>query len=114
MEVERWNSVSEMMKEQYLVGAGFPGSGGVSIGDIQVRLKVVALQGMKTSPVDGSSKKLFGKEEAEIPLQVALLKSPAPDPRFDERGPMELKDRFPPKCRVVLTKGGKLLSAGKS
>eukprot|EP00569_Conticribra_weissflogii_P007667 CAMPEP_0171333012 /NCGR_PEP_ID=MMETSP0878-20121228/3752_1 /TAXON_ID=67004 /ORGANISM="Thalassiosira weissflogii, Strain CCMP1336" /LENGTH=1566 /DNA_ID=CAMNT_0011833895 /DNA_START=148 /DNA_END=4848 /DNA_ORIENTATION=+ len=105
MEVERWNYLSEMMKEQYLVGAGFPGSGGVSIGDVQVRLKVVALQGMKTSPVDGSSMKLFGKEEAEIPLQVALLKSPAPDPRFDERGPMELKDRFPPKCRVVLTKG---------
>lgn len=104
-ETERWNSVSEIMVDQYLVGAGYPGSGGVAIGDVQIRLKVVPLQGMKTSPVDGSSKKLFGNEEAEIPLQLALFNSPAPDPRFMERGPMKLKDRFPPKCRVVLTKG---------
>lgn len=104
-EVERWNSVSEMMKEQYLAGASYPGSGGISIGDVQIRLKVVPLQGMKTSPIDGSSKKLFGNEEADIPLQMALFLSPAPDPRFVERGPMQLKERFPPKCRVILTKG---------
>ena len=104
-EVERWNSVSEMMKEQYVAGASYPGSGGISIGDVQIRLKVVPLQGMKTSPIDGSSKKLFGKEEADIPLQMALFSSPAPDPRFIERGPIKLKERFPPKCRVVLTKG---------
>lgn len=104
-EVERWNSVAETTKDQYVAGAGYPGSGGIVIRDVQIRLKVVPLQGMKTSPVDGSSKKLFGSEEADIPLQMALFASPAPDPRFIERGPMELKDRFPPKCRVVLTKG---------
>lgn len=104
-EVERWNSVSETTKEQYIAGAGYPGSGGITIGDVQIRLKVVPLQGMKTSPVDGSSKKLFGSEEADVPLQMALFASPAPDPRFQERGPMQLKDRFPPKCQVVLTKG---------
>jgi len=104
-ETERWNSLSEMMKEQYIAGASYPGSGGVSIGDVQIRLKVVPLQGMKTSLVDGSSKKLFGKEEADIPIQLALSTSLAPDPRFIERGPMTLKDRFPSKCRVVLTKG---------
>lgn len=104
-EVERWNSVAEMTKEHYVAGAGYPGSGGIIIGDIQIRLKVIPLQGMKTSPVDGSSKKLFGSEEADVPLQMALFASPAPDPRFIERGPMQLKDRFPPKCRVVLTKG---------
>lgn len=104
-EVERWNSVSETTKERYVAGAGYPGSGGITIGDVQIRLKVVPLQGMKTSPVDGSSKKLFGREEADVPLQMALLASPAPDPRFMERGPMQLEDRFPPKCQVVLTKG---------
>ena len=104
-EVERWNSVSATMVEQYVAGASYPGSGGIVIGDVQIRLKVVPLQGMKTSPIDGSSKKLFGKEEADIPLQLALSTSPAPDPRFMERGPMTLKDRFPSKCRVVLTKG---------
>ena len=104
-ETERWNTHSTTLVEQYLSGAGYPGSGGVSIGDVQIRLKVVPLQGMKTSPVDGSSKKLFGKEEADVPIQLALATSPAPDPRFIVRGPMTLKDRFPPKCRVVLTKG---------
>lgn len=104
-ETERWNGTSSMMVDRYLSGASIPGSGGVVIGDIQIRLKVVPLQGMKTSAVDGSSKKLFGREEADVPLQMALWKSPAPDPRFVERGPMTLKDRFPSKCRVVLTKG---------
>ncbi|KAL7542662.1 hypothetical protein ACHAXR_012108 [Thalassiosira sp. AJA248-18] len=104
-EIERWNSVSAMAVEQYLAGASYPGSGGVSIGDVQIRLKVVPLQGMKTSPVDGSSKKVYGKEEADVPIQVALSATPAPDPRFIERGPMTLKDRFPSKCRVILTKG---------
>ena len=75
------------------------------IGDIQIRLKVVPLQGMKKSPVDGSTKKLYGKEEADVPIQLALATSPAPDPRFIEQGPMTLKDRLPSKCRVVLTKG---------
>jgi len=104
-EVERWNAISEKMVEQYLAGAGYPGSGGVQIGDVQIRLKILPLQGMKASPLDGSSKKLFGKEEADLPLQMALASSPAPDPRFIERGPKSLKDRFPSKCKVVLTKG---------
>ena len=104
-ETERWNAGAETTVEQYLAGASYPGSGGVNIGDIQIRLKVVPLQGMKTSPADGSSKKLFGQEEADIPIQMALSTSPAPDPRFIERGPMTVKDRFPLKCRVVLTKG---------
>ena len=104
-EVQRWNAVSAMMSDSYLAGAGYPGSGGVSIGDVQIRLKVVSLQGMKTSPIDGSSKKLFGKEEADVPIQMALSTNPALDPRFIERGPLSLKERFPVKCRVVLTKG---------
>lgn len=105
LEIERWNSASEMMKEQFLAGASYPGSGGVSIGNIQIRLKVVPLQGMKTSPTDGSTRKLYGNEEADIPIQLALSKTPAPDPRFIERGPITLNDRFPSKSRVVLTKG---------
>lgn len=50
-------------------------------------------------------KKIFGKEEADVPLQMVLWKSPAPDARFEERGPLTLKDRFPPRCNIILTKG---------
>jgi len=104
-DTDRWLSESELIKQQYLAGAGYPGSGGVQIGEVQIRLKLVALQGMKTNPANGSTKKLFGQEEAEVPLQVCLWQAPAPDPRFEERGPVTLKDRFPPNSNVVLTKG---------
>mmetsp|Transcript_17244 Transcript_17244/g.32639 ORF Transcript_17244/g.32639 Transcript_17244/m.32639 type:complete len:1546 (-) Transcript_17244:1165-5802(-) len=102
---QRWVEEADILKEQYKTGAGIPGSGGVDIGEIQIRLKLLPLQGMKTSAKDGSKKKVFGTEEADVPLQMVLWNSPAPDPRFEERGPMTIKDRFPARSTVVLTKG---------
>lgn len=102
---EKWLEESEVMSHQYLYGCNQPGSGGVDIGSVQIRLKLVSLQGMKVSPSNGSSKKVFGTEEADVPLQMVLWQSPAPDPRFEERGPMTLKDRFPSQSQVILTKG---------
>ena len=104
-EVEQWNIETAQMIQHEFNGFGVPGSGGVSIGDIQIRLKVVPLQGMRTSALDGSSKKLFGKQEADVPLQMSLFKAPAPDPRFEERGPCQLQDRFPSNSNIILTKG---------
>jgi hypothetical protein len=102
---DRWAAESEAIKQMYHAGNGVVGSGGVQINDIKIRLKLVPLQGMKTNPANGSSKKLFGQEEADVPLQLALWQAPAPDPRFIERGPMTLQDRFPEGCTVLLTKG---------
>ena len=104
-QAQRWVEESELMKDQYKAGSGIPGSGGVDIGDIQIRLKLMSLQGMKTSSKDGSTKKVFGTIEADVPLQMVLWQSPAPDPRFEERGPMTLSDRFPANSTVVLSKG---------
>ena len=104
-EAKKWEDDAEAMSDQYFFGMGQPGSGGVNIGSVQIRLKLVSLQGMKVSPSTGASKKFFGTEEADVPLQMVLWQSPAPDPRFEERGPMTLKDRFPPQRHVVLTKG---------
>lgn len=105
VDVERWHSESEAMMQMYHIGNGVPGSGGVVIGDVKIRLRLLPLQGMKTNSSNGSTKKLFGREEADVPLQLALWEAPAPDPRFTERGPMTLADRFPEGCDVVLTKG---------
>jgi 5'-3' exoribonuclease 1 len=105
VEQERWAKESELMMQGYLSGTGVPGSGGVQIGEVKIRLKLLPLQGMKRNPANGSTKKVFGKEEADVPLQLALLQAPAPDPRFIEKGPMKLEDRFAPGCSVVLTKG---------
>ena len=102
---ERWIQDSDLMTKSYYGGNGSPGSGGINVNEINIRLKVLPLQGMKTNPSNGSTSKVFGREEADIPLQLALWQAPAPDPRFIERGPMTLKDRFPEGCNVVLTKG---------
>jgi Exoribonuclease Xrn1 D1 domain/Xrn1 SH3-like domain len=102
---ERWMQDSESMAKMYYTGNGLPGSGGIQINEIRIRLKLLPLQGMKTNLSNGSTKKLFGKEEADVPLQLALWQAPAPDPRFIERGPMILSDRFPVRCNVILTKG---------
>jgi 5'-3' exoribonuclease 1 len=102
---ERWQSEAEAISQAYYSGNGRVGSGGVQIGEIKIRLRLLPLQGMKTNPSNGSTKKVFGKQEADVPLQLALWQAPAPDPRFIERGPMTLKDRFPEGCRVILTKG---------
>ena len=105
MAAERWYAESLAMAQSYYTGIGIPGSGGIQIGEIKIRLKVLPLQGMKSNPSNGSTKKRFGNEEADIPLQLALWQAPAPDPRFVERGPLTLEDRFPEECSVVLTKG---------
>lgn len=102
---DKWHSDSAAMSQMYYTGNGTPGTGGLQIGEVHLRLKVLPLQGMKTNPANGSKKKMFGKEEADVPLQLALWQAPAPDPRFVERGPMTLRDRFPEKSQVVLTKG---------
>mmetsp|Transcript_30068 Transcript_30068/g.72162 ORF Transcript_30068/g.72162 Transcript_30068/m.72162 type:complete len:1544 (+) Transcript_30068:2-4633(+) len=105
IEADRWSKDSEAMMQGYYSGVSIPGSGGIQIGEIRVRLKLLPLQGMTTNPNNGSSKKLFGKEEADVPLQLALWQAPAPDPRFIEKGPMKLRERFPIDGSVILTKG---------
>lgn len=105
VESDRWLKDSQVMMQGYFSGIGVPGSGGIQIGEIKVRLKLLPLQGMKTNAANGSSKKLFGKEEADVPLQLALWQAPAPDPRFEEKGPMTLNQRFPVDGSVILTKG---------
>jgi 5'-3' exoribonuclease 1 len=102
---ERWLRESEAMARMYYTGNRIPGSGGIYVDEIKVRLKILPLQGMKTNLLNGSTKKLFGNDEADVPLQLALWQAPAPDPRFVERGFLTLADRFPAGCCVVLTKG---------
>jgi len=59
LEARKWSEESRSVTEKYLKGSGVPGSGGVIIGDVQIRLKLVPLQGMKTSSVNGSREKMF-------------------------------------------------------
>ena len=104
---QEWQDESEAMKGEYWTGNGTPGSGGVFIGEIPYRLLVLPLQGMKTNPSHGGTKKIWGTSEADVPLQLALWQAPAPDPRFIERPPNKntLEERFPLDSNVLFTQG---------
>ena len=43
-----------------------------------------ALQGMRRNPSTGIKTKVYGNEEADVPIQMALWTSPAADARFQE------------------------------
>ena len=61
---------------------------GVDIGEVFVWVRVLPLQGMRREPSTGATTKLFGhySEAAGVPLQLTMSSSPAPDPRFIEKG----------------------------
>ncbi|KAG5186855.1 XRN 5'-3' exonuclease N-terminus-domain-containing protein [Tribonema minus] len=91
-------------KNAYLKGRATPGSGGVDVGPIGSRLTVRPLQGTSCRDVTAY---MFGSEEADVPLHMALWQSPAPDPRFEERGAPSLDVRLPVGSRVLcLTAAG--------
>ena len=84
-------------------GDGTPGSGGVDIGDIPVKLAVTPLQGMRRDPATGALTKVWGRSEAEVPLHMALWQSTSADPRFMERPGTSPTERLPPGTSVVIT-----------
>ena len=45
---------------------------------------MIALQGMKRNPATGVRTKVYGTEEADVPIQMALWVPPAVDHRFQE------------------------------
>jgi 5'-3' exoribonuclease 1 len=107
-ERDAWRMKSQMEAAAYTKGRAVPGSGGAEIGAISVRLKVVPLQGMSPEAETGALQKVFGVKEAEVPLQMVMWKSPAPDPRFQERGPPPLEESLPLGCSILCLGSGPL------
>lgn len=100
MTSNRWRQSSEEEKEKYFKGRGIPGSGGLAIGDVLIRLKLVALQGMSTNVLSGERKKVFGTSELDVPIQLVLWNH-VKDPRFMEMSQMSLKSLLPHRCEVI-------------
>jgi 5'-3' exoribonuclease 1 len=67
----QWLKDAENEESRYLKGRGLPGTGGIVIGNVIIRLLVIPLQGMKTDRVTGIRKKVFGETVADIPIQVS-------------------------------------------
>ncbi|CAN0350621.1 unnamed protein product [Laminaria digitata] len=94
-ESSHWRIRAAEEEGAYLTGRGVPGSGGVDIGKVQLMLKARPLQGMRIDLATGARHKVFGKEEAEVPVHMVLWSCPSEDPRFQEKERVALEERFP-------------------
>jgi 5'-3' exoribonuclease 1 len=103
---QQWREESEQEEEKYLKGRGTPGTGGLCVGPIVVRLRVAALQGLERNPVTGACKKVFSSlQEADVPIQMALWAPPVADTRFEETSELAVEDLMPFGAEVVALKG---------
>ena len=101
----QWRKESADEESKYLKGRGIPGTGGIGIEEVKMRLQVVPLQGMKVDRETGARTKVFGTSVTDIPIQMALWTSPVVDKRFEERAEQSVESMFPLGTTVVATSG---------
>jgi len=101
----KWLAEAEAEREKYVTGRGIPGSGGLQIGGVQVRVLVQALQGLRRDPATGATSKVYGTSEADIPIQLMLLHTSVDDPRFRESSEVPVEKLVPIGSTVVVSAG---------
>eukprot|EP01038_Epipyxis_sp_PR26KG_P008199 gene8199-11090_t len=109
----KWKKDTVDEENKYLNGRGIPGTGGLVVGRINIRLRVLPLQGLSRDPITGGTKKVFGKIEADIPIQQALWSPPVHDDRFEETEEMSIEKLYPVDTVVVAISGALLGCKGK-
>mmetsp|Transcript_20065 Transcript_20065/g.28834 ORF Transcript_20065/g.28834 Transcript_20065/m.28834 type:complete len:1503 (+) Transcript_20065:75-4583(+) len=110
----QWKKEAAQEEVKYLRGRGEPGTGGIEVGKVTIRLRVVPVQGMRTDRRTGARKKVFGETEADVPIQMALWSSPVVDVRFEEQHEtVPVEKMYPYGCHVVATEGSFMGCAGK-
>ena len=103
---ERWCEDAEEEAEKYLKGRGIPGTGGLDIGSIKMRLRVVPLQGLQRDPLTGASRKVYSASaEADIPIQMAIWTPPVLDTRFEETDELPVEQLMPYGAEVIALVG---------
>ena len=103
-EAKEWSMKSTDESARYLKGCGEIGTGGLKIGKIAMRVRVLPVQGMRRLP-NGAMVKVFGETEADVPLQMVLRANPAPDPRFEDKPPVALAKVMPVGAEVLVNGG---------
>ena len=105
-EAHMWASHASSIQNGYLTGLGVPGTGGLDIGKVTLTLGVLPLQGMERDFATGSRTKVFGTDEAIVPIQLALWSCPvSADPRFEETGAMPVTELFPHGVNTLIIGG---------
>jgi 5'-3' exoribonuclease 1 len=100
-----WEVESESEMKKYLKGRGIPGTAGLNIGAVNVRLRVNVLQGMKVDVGTGARSKVFGTSEADIPLQLTGWTPLSVDLRFQETQELPIEVFMPYNCSVIGLQG---------
>jgi 5'-3' exoribonuclease 1 len=114
MATQRWKKEAHEEEAKYLKGRGTPGSGGLVVGEIKIRLRVCPLQGLQRDPISGASKKIYATtSEADIPIQLALWTPPVHDTRFEECDEMSVEALMPVGSNVLALSGQLLGCKGR-
>eukprot|EP01138_Halocafeteria_seosinensis_P005034 gb/GECG01005147.1/.p1 GENE.gb/GECG01005147.1/~~gb/GECG01005147.1/.p1 ORF type:complete len:1649 (+),score=221.87 gb/GECG01005147.1/:1-4947(+) len=103
---QRWASEVEDQRKRLLTGGQFLCRAGISIGNVQVLVKVKKLVGMRRDATTGELRRVFAESgssgEVTVPDQVIVLRHPSPDLRFKEQGPLPVEERFPIGEQIVM------------
>lgn len=109
---QKWCRTATEEENLYLIGRGKPGTGGIEIGRVHLRLRVTALQGLQRDVVTGATRKKFGQTEADVPIQVVLWSPPVEDTRFVETAALTVERLLPLQTAVVAVAGDLLGTKG--
>lgn len=101
----KWLSDTETEVKRYFKGRSIPGSAGLIVKNVSIRMRVVVLQGMKLDPVTGARKKVFGKTEADVPLPLAAWTPLCDDMRFQETDELPIEKFMPYNSEVIAVSG---------
>lgn len=110
----KWKDEAIEEELKYKKGRGIPGTGGLIIGPIIIRLRVAVLQGLERNLVTGATKKKYSlTTEADIPIQLVLWNPPVIDTRFEETVAMPVEVLMPYGAEVVAITGDLIGCKGK-
>eukprot|EP00981_Chlorochromonas_danica_P000482 scaffold98_cov248-Ochromonas_danica.AAC.23 len=102
----KWKTQATKEETDYLSGRSLPGTGGLGVGWISIRLLCRPLIGMKRNASTGQAVKIFSKDLlADVPIQLALWKPLAKDDRFVETSELSVEELYPLGVKLVAVKG---------
>ena len=92
--LDGWKQAATGDWNGWLHGHQVPGNAGVDIGDVYVRVGVRPMVAMRRDPTNGAMARQYADDDDKSiewrPMQLVILDHPAPDVRFEERGPVDV------------------------
>lgn len=110
---QEWRKSAAEDEVNHRKGFKIPGTGGLNIGPVQIRLGVNVLQGMERDFTTGARRKVYGSTVYYYPIQIAVWSAPVIDSRFVEADELTVEELLPYGCDVIVIRGDNIGSLGK-